>query len=267
MSHLDLSRVFARAFRRAGLGLKYSQGFNPKPLLAFTPALALGAEGLEEAVDFQIGAPMTEAEVVSRLSAALPEGIVVWRVEPAPAGAAAPSAGVAAAHYRVSVPSLLRRARLTPGRGSGSVESMPFNEESGLRSDEEAGDVDGDGHGGSRAAAGGGNGNGAATPPSSDAAGPLVADAAFHAERVREFNAAGSRLIEKLRKGRPVPVDLKKYAREVSLDHVSEASGATLRFAVAFDNGATVRPEEVLIGIYGFVPAGCSIVRERLAYG
>ena len=31
ISHLDLMRVFQRGFKRAGLPLKHTQGFNPRP--------------------------------------------------------------------------------------------------------------------------------------------------------------------------------------------------------------------------------------------
>ena len=32
ISHLDLMRLFQRAFKRAGLPLTHTQGFNPDPL-------------------------------------------------------------------------------------------------------------------------------------------------------------------------------------------------------------------------------------------
>ena len=31
ISHLDLMRLFQRALKRAGLPLKHSQGYNPRP--------------------------------------------------------------------------------------------------------------------------------------------------------------------------------------------------------------------------------------------
>ena len=31
ISHLDLMRLFQRAFKRAGLPLTHTQGFNPRP--------------------------------------------------------------------------------------------------------------------------------------------------------------------------------------------------------------------------------------------
>ena len=42
VSHLDILRLLQRAFRRAGVPLSYSQGFNPHPLLSFATALSTG---------------------------------------------------------------------------------------------------------------------------------------------------------------------------------------------------------------------------------
>ena len=41
-SHLDLLRFFKRAFRKSGIALSYSQGFNPHPKLGFAQPLSLG---------------------------------------------------------------------------------------------------------------------------------------------------------------------------------------------------------------------------------
>ena len=43
VSHLDMQRLFQRAFRRADLPLAYSNGFNPHPLLSFATALSFQA--------------------------------------------------------------------------------------------------------------------------------------------------------------------------------------------------------------------------------
>ena len=40
ISHLDLMRVFQRAFRRAGMLLKHSQGFTPHPCLSMAMPLS-----------------------------------------------------------------------------------------------------------------------------------------------------------------------------------------------------------------------------------
>lgn len=53
-SHLDLVRVFPRIFRRAELPLFYSQGYNPKPQMTFSPALGLGITSTAEVLDLKL---------------------------------------------------------------------------------------------------------------------------------------------------------------------------------------------------------------------
>ncbi|MGB0589273.1 MAG: TIGR03960 family B12-binding radical SAM protein [Myxococcota bacterium] len=50
-SQLDLTRSLPRIIRRAGMVLKYSEGFSPKPQLTYGPALPLGVPSLSEVVD------------------------------------------------------------------------------------------------------------------------------------------------------------------------------------------------------------------------
>jgi radical SAM family uncharacterized protein/radical SAM-linked protein len=52
--HLDLVRLFPRLFRRLSLPLHYSEGFNPKPQMTFTPALPLGTASLGEYLDLKL---------------------------------------------------------------------------------------------------------------------------------------------------------------------------------------------------------------------
>ncbi len=57
LSHLDLVRMMPRMFRRAGIELAFSRGFNPKPRMSFGPALALGMSAEEEVVDIDVILP------------------------------------------------------------------------------------------------------------------------------------------------------------------------------------------------------------------
>jgi radical SAM family uncharacterized protein/radical SAM-linked protein len=52
--HLDMVRVLPRVLRRAGLPLYYSEGYSPRPVIAFGPALALGMTSLAEYADFAL---------------------------------------------------------------------------------------------------------------------------------------------------------------------------------------------------------------------
>jgi len=53
-SHLDLVRLLPRLFRRLDIPLYYSEGFNQKPVLSFSPALPLGTLSLGEYVDLKL---------------------------------------------------------------------------------------------------------------------------------------------------------------------------------------------------------------------
>ena len=67
LGHLDLIRHLPRIFRRAGLDLFYSEGFHPKPDLAFGPALGLGIPSLGELLDVRLLDRLSAAELVRRL--------------------------------------------------------------------------------------------------------------------------------------------------------------------------------------------------------
>ena len=41
ISHLDLMRVFQRSFKRAGLPLTHTQGFNPRPSVSIALPLSV----------------------------------------------------------------------------------------------------------------------------------------------------------------------------------------------------------------------------------
>jgi len=79
LGHLDLVRLLARSFRRAGLPVATTRGFSPKPRITFGPALGLGVPSLGELMDVDIEhGPAGEhapAEIQQRLAEVVPEGI------------------------------------------------------------------------------------------------------------------------------------------------------------------------------------------------
>lgn len=81
ISHLDLMRVFQRAFKRAGLALTHSQGFNPRPTVSIALPLSLGTESVCELLDFElVGEKPSNDEICARLNAALIDGVRVRSV-------------------------------------------------------------------------------------------------------------------------------------------------------------------------------------------
>lgn len=81
ISHLDLMRLFQRSFKRAGLRLTHTQGFNPRPSVSIALPLSVGVESRCELLDFQLdGEPVACDEILTRLNAALVGGVRVLSV-------------------------------------------------------------------------------------------------------------------------------------------------------------------------------------------
>ena len=54
ISHLDLMRLFQRAFKRAGLKLTHTHGFNPRPSVSIALPLSVGVDSCCELLDFEL---------------------------------------------------------------------------------------------------------------------------------------------------------------------------------------------------------------------
>lgn len=81
ISHLDLMRLFQRAFKRAGLALTHTQGFNPRPSVSIALPLSVGVESQCELLDFDLdGDSVPLEEIRDRLNHALIPGVRVLRV-------------------------------------------------------------------------------------------------------------------------------------------------------------------------------------------
>lgn len=81
LSHLELVRLFIRAFRRAGLQMAFSKGFHPKPKVSFATALPVGTESLHETVDIQTCEAIPHRDGRERIGRQLPSGINVLFLE------------------------------------------------------------------------------------------------------------------------------------------------------------------------------------------
>lgn len=81
ISHLDLMRVFQRSFKRAGLLLTHTHGFNPRPSVSIALPLSVGVSSRCELLDFDLeGERVSCDEIAARLNAALIAGVRVLRV-------------------------------------------------------------------------------------------------------------------------------------------------------------------------------------------
>ena len=77
ISHLDLMQTMQRAFFRAELPLRYSEGFNPHPLISIALPLSVGTASECELMDFRLRGDADLAALPARLTAVLPEGIEI----------------------------------------------------------------------------------------------------------------------------------------------------------------------------------------------
>ncbi|MBU5311216.1 TIGR03936 family radical SAM-associated protein [Tissierella carlieri] len=78
IGHLDLMRLFHRSFNRAGVPIKYSEGFNPHPKFSIGNPLSLGIESEEEYMDIDIDYIPVD-EFIKKVNAVLPNDIQIIR--------------------------------------------------------------------------------------------------------------------------------------------------------------------------------------------
>jgi len=109
-SHLDMIRLFSRAFRRAGVTLAYSKGFNPRPRIAFGPPLPTGCTSEAEFLDAAY-VPRDGLDPAAALGRQLPEGIDILDARPVYKSGPALTALINCADYEIEIdppPDLLR---------------------------------------------------------------------------------------------------------------------------------------------------------------
>lgn len=74
-SHLDMLRLFKRAFKKTRILLAYSQGFNPHPKMGFAQPLSLGYTSKCELLEFETTKSFDPLEIKERLTNVMPEGV------------------------------------------------------------------------------------------------------------------------------------------------------------------------------------------------
>jgi radical SAM-linked protein len=79
--HLDLILTWERTFRRAGLPLSYSEGFNPRPVINLASPLPLGFISTAEIGDFWLSENIPQEEILSCLNNAVPPGLVIQQID------------------------------------------------------------------------------------------------------------------------------------------------------------------------------------------
>lgn len=81
ISQLDFLRTIGRAMRRAGIPVKYSEGFNPHPLISFAAPIAVGIESECELFITELTTDISPEDFKSALNDALPPIIRILEVK------------------------------------------------------------------------------------------------------------------------------------------------------------------------------------------
>jgi radical SAM-linked protein len=84
IGHHDLVRAWERLLRRAGLKLRMSEGFHPRPKLSFPSALSIGLLGLDEVLELELNGEYSADQVETAVAPHLPPGLSVNSVETLP---------------------------------------------------------------------------------------------------------------------------------------------------------------------------------------
>ena len=101
VGHLDVMRYMQKANRRAGLPVRYSEGFSPHQIMSFALPLSVGATSDGEYLDMSMVREIDEQEIIERLNGAMNEGIRAVACRLLPEHAPKSMTLIAAAGYRL----------------------------------------------------------------------------------------------------------------------------------------------------------------------
>ena len=82
--HLELVNIFQRALKRAGIAVRFSEGFHPKPKISFDDPLPVGIESQQERFIITVPDAIRSRDVKDRLNHHLPAGLVITHCQLAP---------------------------------------------------------------------------------------------------------------------------------------------------------------------------------------
>ncbi|MFA7405003.1 MAG: TIGR03960 family B12-binding radical SAM protein [Pelobacteraceae bacterium] len=103
LSHLELITVFTRAVSRGGVPIMFSLGFHPHPRFSFGTATSVGVESRAEYMDMFVTYGISAQEVLERLNAVLPEGLLILESDEVDAKSPSISTLIDATRYRITI--------------------------------------------------------------------------------------------------------------------------------------------------------------------
>lgn len=102
ISHRDLATLWERVGRRVELPFSMTEGFHPKPRIAFPSALALGVQSLDEIVEVELRQAVAPELLLQRLSADQQPGLIIQSVTRLPDGFG--KAQLQSSEYIITIP-------------------------------------------------------------------------------------------------------------------------------------------------------------------
>jgi radical SAM family uncharacterized protein/radical SAM-linked protein len=132
LSHLDVTRVLSRAFRRARIPTAYSRGFHPMPKMAFGPALPVGIASRAEFLDLETTLPLRPDRFLERMRRELPRGIRFLAVTDIATRAESLSKVVNRVIYSARIPDSLVSHAVASLNGGGDDRRSSENHEAAL---------------------------------------------------------------------------------------------------------------------------------------
>ncbi len=103
ISHLDIMRLWQRAFHRAEILLAYSEGFNPRPRISLAAPLPIGVSSEAELMDIFCTRWVSPHFFTTAVSQQLPPGIEILQVYPIVLTMPSLQSQVRYAEYKVEV--------------------------------------------------------------------------------------------------------------------------------------------------------------------
>ena len=102
VGHLDLMRFFQKAVKRAGLPIRYSEGFNPHQIMSFASPLGVGLTSEGEYMDIDLKEEVSSSTGIEFLNKNMVEGLAITSFKYLPDDAVKCMSAVTAASYLVT---------------------------------------------------------------------------------------------------------------------------------------------------------------------
>ncbi|MCR4947232.1 MAG: TIGR03936 family radical SAM-associated protein [Lachnospiraceae bacterium] len=103
IGHLDTMRYFQKVMRRAGIDIKYTEGFSPHQIMSFAYPLGVGVTTDGDYLDIEVNSTDNSADSIDKLNSVMADGFRVTEYKVLPDDAKAAMTAVAAASYRIDI--------------------------------------------------------------------------------------------------------------------------------------------------------------------